>query len=139
VVNHLGSQAKFGESDIVVEDLENYFNGHANLDVGWVWVGDDQIARHAGAFFQLDDNWHIRGFVAEGRSGPAMDDREGVDDALATLTGDGELLLEAEGRHEEVNEGPGVLAPGRRPHHRAATIGTGHGETIRRSSRGPLR
>ena len=83
MVNHLGSQAKFGESDIVVEDLENYFNGHANLDVGWVWVGDDQIARHARAFFQLDDNWHIRGFVAEGRSGSAMDDRKGVDDALA--------------------------------------------------------
>ena len=83
MVNHLGGQAKFGEGDIVVEDLENHFNGHADLDVGWVRVGDDQITRHAGTFFQLDDNWHIRGFVAEGRRGPAMDYGEGVNDALA--------------------------------------------------------
>ena len=54
-----------------------------------------------------------------------------VDNAPAILTGDGELFLEAEGRHEEVDEGPGVLAAGRRPHHRAATIGADHGETIR--------
>ena len=85
--DQLSGQAEFGEGDRVVQYLEDHFNGHADLDVGRVRVGDDQVAGHAGAFFQFNDHRHIGRFVAEGRSRAAVDDGKRVDDSLAATLG----------------------------------------------------
>ena len=71
--------------------------------------------------------------VAEHYPAAARPPDLGVDDAFAVLTGDGELLLEAEGRHQEVDQGSRVSTTNGGPHHRGVLVGTGHREILRRS------
>ena len=56
-----------------------------------------------------------------------------VDDAFAVLAGDGELLLESEGRHEKVDEGPGVSTTDGGPDHGGVPLKIGYGGNLGRS------
>ena len=54
----------------------------------------------------------------------------GVDNAFAVLTGNGELFLEAEGRHKEVNQGSSVVAAHRRPDGGGLSVAPVHWEIL---------